>query len=160
MVAPDQRLFAAHTSSGKFKAGQILGRWKLIGISWPKALIEVSAANRPQSPSKYTFQFDVTGYPSQGPTMRPWNAKDNCPLPLDQYPKGTPGSSVAQTFRTDWKNGTALYHPCDRTALPGHPKWLQQHPQWIWSDKKDITFVLEILYAILHSKNYQGIHFA
>ncbi|MGD1152740.1 MAG: hypothetical protein ABR911_07705 [Syntrophales bacterium] len=60
-------------------------------------------------------------------------------------------------FRTDWKNGIALYFPCDREAMDAaHAGWRTTHPWMLWSPSGDITQYLRIVYDLLNSSDYKG----
>ena len=43
MMSPDERAFRADVAKPRFRLGQVEGRWRLIDVTWPFALIGVSA---------------------------------------------------------------------------------------------------------------------
>lgn len=153
-MRPDERVFRAHLEKGPFQSGLERGRWRLISINWPFALIAISAAPRPNAPDEYVLRFDLTNYPQSPPTARPWNPERNTPLEDRRRPHGK--SRVPKAFRTDWKNGIALYLPCDREAISGHDAWRHQHPSMLWKTDGDITQYLRIVHELLNSSDYTG----
>ena len=151
---PDERVFLDHIGWGPFQSGVARERWRLISVEWPYAVISVSAAPRPNGPKEYALRFNLTNYPQLAPTARPWDAERNSPLEDAKRPHGT--SRVPMAFRTNWKNGTALYLPCDRVAMEGHEAWRTQHPSQLWKPNGDITQYLRIVHELLNSGDYTG----
>jgi hypothetical protein len=152
-MTPDERVFRAHVAGGPFLRGEARKRWRLVSITWPHAVIAVSAVARDGSPSEYGFRFDLTNYPQASPTARPWDLDRDVALDSGQWPTGR--SRVAGAFNPGW-NANALYLPCDRMALPGHDAWRTQHPAMIWSPAGDITQYLRIVHELLNSSDYTG----
>ena len=153
-LLPDARVFRAHLAGGSFRAGVSEGRWRLISMSRPFAVIAVSAAPRSGAPSEYEFRFDFTNYPQDPLTAALWDVAANTPMPSVRWPGGS--GRVQMAFNPGWRMD-ALYLPCDRTAIVNHDNWRSEHPEYIWSPDKDITFYLEIIYDYLHSGQYTGL---
>ena len=151
----DERVFRAHVRAGPFQSGLDRGHWRLVSITWPYAIISVSAAARSGAPDEYTLRFDLAGYPQSAPTARPWDADQDAPLPSARWPHGQ--SRVPQAFRPDWQGGSALYMPCDRVSFQGHDAWQSQHPHMLWKPTGDITQYLGIIHELLTSSDYSGI---
>ena len=154
-MTPDERVFRAHLGGGAFRSGEARGRWRLISVNWPKAVVAVHAASRCGAPDEYAFQFDLSGYPNQAPTCMLWDSAKGTPLPPADWPAGTAGSRIAHAFNPSWRKN-AVYLPCDRQALQGHDQWRTQHRSLLWSPSKDITFFLGILHDLLDSESYTG----
>ena len=152
----DEIVFLDHIKGGPFLSGVARGRWRLISIDWPYVIIAVSASPRPNAPLEYTLRFDLQNYPQSAPTARPWDIDLNEPLADNKRPHGV--SRVSMAFRTDWKNGIALYLPCDREAIEGHDAWRTQHPAMIWNQNEEITLYLRIVHELLNSSDYTGMH--
>lgn len=147
-MAPDEKALRADLESGRFLAGEARKRWWLVSVDWPAVQIAVAARDG----FEYVLRFDCSGYPQNPPTARPWDANKNAPLDVGSWPKG--GGRIAAVFRNDWKSGTALYLPCDRTAIDGHDNWRTEHPSKIWNPSRGITQYLEIVHELLQSKDY------
>jgi len=153
-ISIEEHVFRSHIDMGPFLSGVARGRWRLISIDWPIVIIAISAAERENGPKEYSLRFDLTNYPQNPPTSRPWNADLDAPLEDKKRPQGP--SRVSQLFRTDWKGGVALYFPCDRVALQGHDEWINKHPEMLWDPNADITKYLRIVYDHLNSTDYTG----
>src|SRR5581483_6185963 len=117
-MTPDEGAFRADVAKAAFRVGVAEGRWRLISIAWPIALIGVTAKDG----REYVLRFQCAGYPESPPTARPWDTKCDAPLALNLWPRSQ-GGRVAAVFRPDWKGGSALYLPCDRESIAGHDNW-------------------------------------
>ncbi len=152
-AGPDGRAFRAHVAAGAFLRGTARGRWRLLSVAWPYAVIAVSAAPRDGSPLEYGFRFELTNYPQVPPTAQPWDLARDATLEPGRWPTGR--HRLLGAFNPGW-NAAALYLPCDRLAIAGHDAWRTQHPHMIWSPTGDITQYLRILHELLNSADYSG----
>lgn len=109
MIGLDQRAFEEDIAKAVFRLGVAEGRWRLISTAWPFVFLEVAARDG----LWHMLRFNCAGYPQVAPTAGPWDVVSNTILPFDRWPRGN-GGRVTAVFRTNWKNGTALYLPCDR----------------------------------------------
>ena len=50
-----------------------------------------------------------------------------------------PQSPNSYCLRTDWKDGSCLYIPCDRESVVGQENWRQEHADLIWRPEDGIT---------------------
>lgn len=149
-AGPDERALRGDLARPAFRLAQSEGRFRLISINWPIVLLGVSAIDG----QEYALRFDCSGYPALAPTARPWDAERNVPLPFDRWPRGK-GGRVSAVFRPDWKEGTALYLPCDRVSRDGHDNWRIETPTMIWRPERGITQYLEIVHELLNCGDYQ-----
>lgn len=149
-MAPDEKALRADLESGRFLAGEARKRWRLVAMQWPFVLIGVSA----RDDNEYVLRFECSGYPQLPPTARLWDPGQSAPLELSRWPKGS--GRIAAVFRSDWKEGTALYLPCDRVAIEGHDNWRTEHPSKIWNPSKGITQYVEIVHELLQSRDYSA----
>jgi hypothetical protein len=149
VAGPDQRAFEADVAKATFRLGEAEGRWRLIKVSWPFAFISVFAKDGVE----YELRFNCSGYPEMAPTGGPWDVERNQILAFNRWPRGS-GGRVSAVFRTDWKNGTALYLPCDRESFAGHENWRAEMPSKIWRPKDGIVQYLELVHELLHSRDY------
>lgn len=154
-MAPDERVFRAHLEAGPFQSGVDRGRWRLLSVDWPHAVIAVQAADHPGGPPEYAFRFELSNYPQSPPTAQPWDAELGAPLAHVRWPNGR--SRIPPAFNPGWKGGLCLYLPCDRLSIEGHDAWRNQHPSMIWSSAGDITQYLRIVYDLLNSGDYTGL---
>lgn len=150
-MSPDERAFNADLSKAAFRLGQLEGRWRLESVTWPFAIIRVSAKDG----RDYALRFDCTGYPETPPTAGPWDVARNAVLAFDLWPRSQ-GGRVGSVFRTNWKNGTALYLPCDRESMVGHDNWRTEMPSKIWRPADGIVQYLELVHELLHCRDYSS----
>lgn len=150
---PDERAFHADVASGPFQLGVDEGRWRLVETDWPYALIAITAAPRASAPDEYVLRFELEGYPHAGASAAPWHPTERRQLTDAERPKG---GRATMAFRNDWENGRALYLPCDRVAIVGHPNWCTAHPGWLWDPREGIVRYLRLVHDILNDDDYQG----
>jgi hypothetical protein len=154
---PDHKIVIEHIESGEFQIGVEENKWDIINfdkeiLNWPNAFIWVNAAKKQGLPDKYYFNFDLSNYPEQAPTARPWDIESNQPLETTKWPKG---GRVSFVFNPGWRT-FALYAPCDREAMKGHESWKEKHPNLWWRSDFKITIYLEFLYGLLNSFDYEN----
>lgn len=149
MSGPDQRAFEADVAKATFRLGQAEGRWRLVETAWPHAFVAVTAKDG----REYLLRLNCAGYPQTPPTGGPWDAQQNQVLAFDLWPRGQ-GGRVSAVFRTDWKNGTALYLPCDRESFAGHDNWRHEMPSKVWRPADGIVQYLELVHELLHCRDY------
>ncbi|WP_207003666.1 DUF7665 family protein [Trinickia mobilis] len=151
MHTPDEKAFRSDLLKAPFMLGELEGRWKLVSLEWPIALIDVTALDG----LRYRLRFDLSNYPASPPTSRLWSRDKNAELAHALFPRSRNGNGrVKEVFRTDWIGGQALYLPCDRVALSGHDVWLQQMPSKIWQPSVGITHYLELVHELLNCPDY------
>ena len=149
MITPDERALLGDLAKAPFRLGQAEGRWRLLSVAWPYALIAVTAKDG----HEYVLRFNCAGYPQTPPTAGLWDAEQNVILAFNKWPRNQ-GGRVGSVFRTDWKNGTALYLPCDRESIAGHDNWRTEMPSKIWRPIEGIVQYLELVYELLHCRDY------
>jgi len=149
VTAPDERAFQADLEKARFRLGQVENRWRLVSIAWPFVLIGVTAKDG----REYVLRFHCAGYPQTPPTAGPWDVERNAILAFDHWPRSH-GGRVGSVFRTGWKNGSALYLPCDRESIAGHDNWRTEMPSKIWSPVAGIVQYLELVYELLSCRDY------
>lgn len=138
----------AHLRSGRFLAGVVKGRWRLVDLKWPVAFIEVGACDG----RRFTLRFECSGYPDIAPTATLWDFASGQLLPAARWPRG---GRVSQVFNPGWKGGAALYIPCDRESFPGHENWLSEHPWLIWNPSRGLLQYIEAVCEILQSRELE-----
>jgi hypothetical protein len=156
VTAPDEHALHEHLRRGRFLAGVAAGCWRLISVTWPLALVAVSAAERPNSPTQFVLRFELIGYPHTAPTGGLWDLATDSSLPPEKRPKG---ERAAQLFRADgWVGGsTAMYAPWDRIGLQAHPDWAQTYRLQAWNPTRDLSFILANVHKVLNADDYLGI---
>ena len=148
-MAPDERAFLADLARGAFRLGVAEHKWRLDDLKWPHAYI----AARARDGRWFTLRFECTNYPVGLPTACLWDRERAARLAVELWPKSR-GGRVAAVFNPSWKNGNALYLPCDREAIAGHDAWLTTLPELIWRPADGIVQYLETVYELLNSFDY------
>ena len=146
---PDERAFRADTGKPAFLFAEAQGRWRMVNIVWPFVFVAVAAADG----REYLLRLDCAGYPQEAPTGGPWAAELDAVLPFDRWPRSN-GGRVGAVFRPDWKDGTALFLPCDRQSAASHAHWGTQLPAQIWRPAAGINQYLELVSELLNSADY------
>ena len=146
---PDQRAFESDVGKAAFRLGEIEGRWRLVETRWPYVFAGVAASDG----REYVLRLECAGYPQVAPTGGPWDRALDAVLAFDQWPRGK-GGRVSAVFRTNWRNGTALYLPCDRQSIRGHDNWKDEMPSKIWRPTDGIVQYLELVHGLLHCPDY------
>ena len=156
VMGPDERALRAHLDSGRFQAGVDAGRWRLISLEWPMAILGVSAALREDAPPEFAIRFELDGYPNTTPTGGIWDVENDVSLAAERRPKG---ERAALLFRADaWVGGpTAMYAPWDRIGLESHANWAQEAPRLAWHAGRDLTFILANVHEVLNADDYLGV---
>lgn len=152
MSTPDERAFRVDVEGAAFLLGVAEGRWILLSVTGTLAVIAVRAKDG----RNYALRFDITGYPQSPPTACLWDPDTNAPLAAAKLPRSRAGGRFGAVFRQDWKNGTALYLPCDRGAIEGHDAWRSQMPSKIWRPSVGIVHYLEQVHELLHCADYDA----
>lgn len=148
-MAPDERALQADLAKPAFRLGTVDQRWRLVEVAWPFVLVAVSAKDG----CEYVLRLNCAGYPQAPPTGGPWDTVRNAVLAVDKWPQSK-GGRVGAVFNPGWKDGTALYLPCDRESLAGHDNWRAEMPSKIWRPADGIVQYLELVYELLHSRDY------
>ena len=153
---PDQEMFESQLLLASFQAGLDRRKWMNVNQErWPNWVVEIKAADRTNAPQVFAFKFNLENYPEQAPTAQLWDVKRSKRLDVNLWPKGN--ARFCAVFNPQWREGEALYLPCDRLAIQGHDNWKGEHPELIWNPQKKITFYLDIIYDYLNSSCYSGL---
>jgi hypothetical protein len=150
MTTPDERALQADLAKPSFRLGEAEKRWSLIKLEWPYLFVAVTASDG----QSFALRFNCSGYPATPPTAGPWDMTRNAVLAAGLWPRSRSGGRVAAVFNPSWKDGTALYLPCDRVSLAGHDNWLREMPSKIWRPSVGIVHYLELVHELLNSRDY------
>ena len=157
MKSPSQRLFEADLQSAEFRSGVLKEHWGVAAVDWPRVILWIRAAPRAAAPDSFHLALNLEGYRAVAPTGTFWDPTTGSMLEASRRPKGKEGSRFAKVFRTDWKKGSAFYHPYDRVAAGSHGKWRTQHPHLVWTSDHNILDYLEAIRSLLNSDDYVGV---
>jgi hypothetical protein len=137
----------SHVESAPFLSGVDSGKWSLHAIEWPTLLVNVMGPGG----ATFTLRLDCDGYPQQAPSGAFWDLQKDTWLPGVQWPRSD--GRGGQALRSDWRNGTALYIPCDRESISGHDQWQQLHPAWLWSPTVGIVRYLNVVWHLMNGSH-------
>lgn len=90
MNTPDEKAFRSDLLKAPFRLGELEGRWKLVSLEWPIALIDVTARDGLQ----YRLRFDVSNYPASAPTSGLWSRDQNAALAPHFFREAATGLDV------------------------------------------------------------------
>jgi len=147
-MSPDEQALRADLESARFLSGEDRGRWQFKELKWPYLYVLLKARDG----RKFALRLNCSGFPAAPPTGTFWDLSTDRRLDFDRWPRG--GERISLAFKPSWKNGDALYIPCDRESLAGHDGWVAQYPQLIWKPSKGITHYLEVVHELLQSRDY------
>lgn len=147
-MAPDEVVLRKDLVSAGFLSGEDRGRWRLVELRFPVLLVSVKAKDE----REFTLRLDCTGYPQSAPTGTVWDVARNAQLATHLWPRG---GRVSEVFRPDWLGGQALYLPCDRASMAGHPNWVSQYPSLVWKPEDGIAQYLHVVHELLQSRDYE-----
>jgi hypothetical protein len=150
MVSAAELALRRDLAAGRFVSGACAGRWALLDIAFPYAMITVRASDG----IDYGFRFECRDYPRLAVTAQPWDMERRAPLDVALWPAGE--SRIPLAFNPGWKGGTCLYLPCDRQAIEGHDQWMHTHPALLWEPPRGICKYLGIIHELLNSPDYRG----
>src|SRR5258708_27591886 len=148
-MAPDEKALRADLAKAAFRAGVAGGRGRLLAIGGPYVFIAWSA----KAGREYVLRFNGAGFPATPPTAGPWDMTTNAVLAHDLWPRSK-GGRLGAVFNPTWKDGTALYLPCDRESIAGHDHWRAQIPSKIWRPAAGLVQYLELVHELLHCRDY------
>jgi hypothetical protein len=143
-MSPSEDAIQSHLQSGRFLAGAARGRWQLRALAFPTVCVAICASDG----RRIVLRFDCTGYPDVAPTATVWDWVNGRALSPSQWPRG---GRVSQVFNPSWKGGAALYIPCDRQSIEGHPNWYAQYPWLIWKPSVGLVHYIEAIHEVLQS---------
>ena len=66
LMAVDEQVFRAHLEAGPFQSGVDRGRWRLLSLQWPYALIAVQAAEHGRRSNGVCAAVRMHKLPSHG----------------------------------------------------------------------------------------------
>ncbi len=148
-VSAAEAAVRADLESARFRAGVLRAHWRLDQISFPLLYITVMALPGRQRRAEFYFRFDVTNFPTQAPEVKIWDLLSGGSLPLAERPKGP--ARVMEAFKEGWPGPGApsVYRPWERHGI-NHNNWAATYPHLTWLASRDLTFVLEDLYALIN----------
>ena len=79
----NETAFRKHLRQDAFQLGIDDGRWRLVSINWPRAVVALSA---PDKLDEYFIRFRLNDYPAHPPGIELWNEKNHVTIPPECWP--------------------------------------------------------------------------
>lgn len=150
-LAPAQQTLEAHLHSVRFLTGVEEGRWSVLLLTWPHLYVRVVGRD-PESGRTYghDFHLQCDGYPEPGPFVERWTYADEAahgkrpPAPSE----GAPGFVDAMKDWGDVPARSGIYRAWQRDAA-GHNEWARKRPDEAWHRRRELSYIMEQLYALV-----------
>lgn len=148
-LAGDRLTLDAHLQNASFLAGVEEGRWQIRDYTFPLLEVRVLGDDYSGLTAEMNFQLECAGYPAIGPFVQHWDSV------AKQRPE-PPGAdvsppSVCDALKTWNENGMGyggIYRSWQRYAAL-HNNWAAVRPDLAWHRDRDLTFIMEQLYALV-----------
>ncbi|PZQ96199.1 MAG: hypothetical protein DI533_17345 [Cereibacter sphaeroides] len=149
-IGPAQSTLSTQMDSVAFVSAIDEGRWQVLALSWPYLYVRVRAKSEAGLTCEQDFRLDCAGYPDPGPYVERWTyAEDATSGARPAAPNaGSPGFVEAMK---EWGDGSAeggIYRVWNRGAAH-HNDWTAKRPDEAWHRGRQITFIMEQLYALV-----------
>ncbi|MER9243460.1 hypothetical protein [Mesorhizobium sp. M0633] len=144
-MTPAQRTLGFQLNSVRFLAGVDEGRWEVLAMAWPYLFVRIRVATGPEAIFTHDFRLECTGFPDPGPYVERWAYADNPEHGACPAAPGTGAPGFIDALK-DWGGG--IYRAWNRGAAQ-HNDWWQKRPDEAWNRNREITFIMEQLYALV-----------
>jgi hypothetical protein len=152
ILSPAWRTLAAQLEAPRVLCGVEQGRWSIRKLAWPHLYVRVTGRDLESGWAfAHDFHLECEGYPDPGPFVERWSFEDSPPFGSRPPPPsvGSPGFIDAMK---DWscpgQSAAGIYRAWQRLAV-GHNDWARKRPCDAWHRNRDISFILEHLYALV-----------
>ena len=144
-ISPAQRTLEAHLDAVRFQCGAEEGRWEILKYTFPHLYVRVTGKD-PDSGQTFVhdFHLECTNYPATGPFVERWTYQPDDPWGTRPQPPPVGSPSFVDAMK--WDEG--IYRAWQRGAA-GHNEWAKKRPDEAWYDDREITFIMEHLYALV-----------
>lgn len=145
---PAKKTLEAQLNSVRFLSGVEAGRWELLLLEWPYAYVRVTGRDPDTGRTfAHDFRLECTGFPDPGPFVERWTYVDGASHgSRPSAPRlGAPGFIDALK---EWDGSGGIYRAWNRGAA-SHNDWAGRRPDEAWHSRREITFIMEHLYALV-----------
>ena len=147
---PEMQKLMAQLDSIRFLAGIEEGRWQVLSLHWPYLYVRVRFSSQAEQPSfGHDFRLECSGYPDPGPFVERWRYAEDAQH--GQRPAApSPGAPGFVEAMKEWGSGaeSGIYRAWNRGAAL-HNEWSRKRPDEAWNRTRNITFIMEQLYALV-----------
>lgn len=144
---PDRVTLESHLRAARFLAGVDESRWALQENAFPDLYVRVEGRDPETGVTvKQDFHLMCDNYPEIGPFVERWDHGQRCRPPAPT--EGSPGFVDALK---DWNVGNAhggIYRAWQRFAA-AHNNWAGKRPEQVWRRDREISYIMEELYALV-----------
>lgn len=147
VVPPARRTLEAQLAAPRVLCGVEQERWSILKLDWPHLYVRVTGRDAATGRTcTHDFHLECEGYPDPGPFVERWAFAENATRGSKPLPPaaGSPGFIDAMK---EWSDG-GIYRAWQRTAA-AHNGWALKRKAEAWHRGRDISFILEHLYALL-----------
>ena len=139
----------AHLRKTSFRIGVEEGRWQILRYAFPTLEVRVVGCDISGGVATMDFQLLCDGFPATGPFVQHWDSVKQC---RPEPPSGDSAPpSIVDALKT-WQEYPprygGIYRPWQREAAL-HNQWAQKRPDLAWHRARDLTFIMEQLYALV-----------
>jgi hypothetical protein len=144
----DRATLEAHLRKTSFLVGVEEGRWKLLRYEFPLLEVRAFGCSILGTIHPMDFQLRCDGFPAIGPFVQHWDGHSGqrpSPPGADQA-----APSIVDALKTWHEHGNVyggIYRPWQRGAA-AHNNWAQLRPDLAWHRRRELTFIMEELYAL------------
>ena len=148
----DQLTLASHMRSIGFVAGVEEGRWSVLLDAFPVLVVRVTGLDfSGRTSASMDYQLLCDGFPVKAPFVQRWDPAtgERPPPPTpDQAPPGV--IDALKTWAREGGNGEygGIYRAWQRYAAI-HNNWAILRPDEAWRRNRELTFIMEKLYALV-----------
>ena len=151
-MTPARKTLGGQMNSVRFLAGVDEGRWEGLGVAWPYLYVCIRAVIGPDAAFSHDFRLECTGFPDPGPYVERWVYADNSQHG-DRAAAPNSGAPGFIEALKEWGGGAGsaeggIYRAWNRGAAQ-HNDWWRKRPDEAWHRNREITFIMEQLYALV-----------
>lgn len=152
VFAPARRTLEAQLASPRVLCGEDKGRWLILKLDWPHLYVRVNGRDAVSGRTfTHDFHLECEGYPDPGPFVERWAFADDASFG-SKPPSPAAGSPGFIDALKEWScpghSSSGIYRAWQRLAA-SHNDWAKKRPDEAWHRGRDISFILEQLYALL-----------
>lgn len=150
-ATPAQATLSVQMDKVAFVSAVDEGRWQVLALSWPYLYVRVRAmAGSGGSTCQHDFRLECAGFPDPGPYVERWAFAED-PTHGVRPAAPTTGSPGFVDAMKEWGGGGnegGIYRAWNRGAA-NHNDWAKKRPDEAWHRGRQITFIMEQLYALV-----------
>lgn len=144
-ISPARKTLLNQLDSVRFLAGIDEGRWEILTMAWPHLFMRIRVLIGPAEVFTHDFRLECTGFPDPGPLVERWAYEDDSRYGASPAAPSTGAPGFIDALK-DWGGG--VYRTWNRGAAE-HNDWSRKRPDEAWHRNRDITFIMEHLYALV-----------